>query len=118
MRTGPGRDLLADRSAGSQHLARRLEVVGLEHVATPLGSDGFRARLDHVELPVDAVLGPFHVHRARLAGLRAVVLLDLDGVVGQREHLLVADAEARRSAVGRRYIAGGRRAAAVRRRSS
>ena len=59
-----------------------------------LRGDRLGAGLDDVELSVDPVLGPLHVHRP------AVVLLDRTRVAGEFQNVLVGEAEA--SAVGLR----------------
>ena len=87
-------DPLADRAALGQYLAAAFEHVGLQRGHAVLGGHRLRAGLDDVELPVDAVLGPLHVHRP------AVVLLDRARVAGQFQNVLVGEAEA--SAVGLR----------------
>ena len=65
------------------------------------GRHRLRPRLHDVELAVLGVLGPFDVHRHRMAGRGGVVLLDADRVVGQRQHLGIVEAEARARRLGR-----------------
>ncbi len=76
-----GTDLLADRAAVGERLAVLLEAVLLHHQAGVLALHRLGARLQDVELAVDAVLAPLDVHRA------AVVLLD--------DHRVAARARAR-----------------------
>ena len=75
LRSGP-------RPAGRARNARRSNAGAERHRLGP--------GLDHVQLAVEAVLGPLHVHRP------AVVALDGAGVAGQLEHLVVAQAVAAR----------------------
>jgi len=83
----------SDGAAGREHAAGLLQPVRLECVRLLLGGDRLRAGLHDVELAIGAVLRPFDVHRTALTGLRAVVVLDADGILGEPEHLLVLDAE-------------------------
>src|SRR5690606_23948370 len=92
-----GADLLADCTAGHQHLAGGLQAVALLHVvAVLLRLDRLGARLQDVDLAVDAVAAPFDIHRA------AVVLLDDDRVARQLGHLIVGQRIA--VALGYRHV--------------
>ena len=57
----------------TQGLALGAQPVFFDHAQRLARGHGFRPRLNDVELAVHAVLGPFDVHRRRLAGLAAVV---------------------------------------------
>jgi len=100
-----GGDLGADGVTPCQDFALFLEMVLPQYVALLLRFHRFRARLDHVEQAVDAVLGPLHVHGPVMAGLFAVVLLYRNGVVGEGENILVVDAEAHAVRFGHRHVA-------------
>ncbi len=91
----PARDLLADRAAGGQHLAAGAERVGLQcrRRGTPR-HHGLRPRLDDVEFSVGGVLGPFDVHRHRVTGHARIMVLDLDRVGREFQHLGIGEAEA------------------------
>ena len=91
---GPDRDLLTDRSTRGQHRGGSLEGIAFERRRRPARGHRFGSSLDHVELSVIGILGPFDIHRHRMPGLRRVMVLDRDGVVGKLEHLRVVDAEA------------------------
>src|SRR6185503_2111494 len=72
-----GGDLLADRLAGRQHRPLPIQPICLD--LRDIGLDpGDRPGLHDIELSVLAVLGPFDIHRGRLAGQGGVMLLDLD----------------------------------------
>ena len=80
-------DLLADRSTLDQDLATAVaEHIALQQGGSALRGDRLGPSLDDVDLAVDPVLRPLHVHRP------AVVALDLDRIVGELEDVLVADA--------------------------
>ncbi len=81
-----GGDHLADGSALRDDLALTVQDVGLEHRLPALGGHRLGAGLHQIELAVEAVLGPLHVHRL------AVVALDLDRVVGELQDVLVVEA--------------------------
>ena len=80
-------DPFADRPALGEYLAPSLEHVGLQRGHAVLGGDCLRAGLHDVELSVDTVLGPLHVHRP------PVVLLDGARVAGQFQNVFVGEAE-------------------------
>ena len=96
-------DLLADGTAGGQHLGELLEPELLDLAGAGLRLHRFRARLQDVELAVDAVPAPLDVHRP------AVVGLDDHRVAGQFHDLGVVE----REAVAQRLldVLGDRRAA-------
>ena len=96
-------DFLANGTAGGQHLGELLEPELLDLAGAGLRLHGFRARLQDIELAVDAVPAPLDVHRP------AVVGLDDHRVAGQLHDLGVVD----REAVAQRFldILGDRRAA-------
>ena len=57
-----GADFLANGAAFDQHGGAALELVAVFHRVGGLAFDGLRARLQDVDLAVDAVLAPFDVH--------------------------------------------------------
>ena len=91
----PARDLLADGAAGGQYLAAGAERVGLQRRrrGTPR-HHGLRPRLDDVELSVGCVLGPLDVHGHRVTGHARIMVLDLDRIGREFQHLGIGDAEA------------------------
>ena len=93
-------DLLTDRPALGQYLASALEHIGLQRRRAALGGHRLRAGLDDVELPVETVFGPLHVHRS------LVVLLDGACIAGQLENVLIGEAEASTVGLRRRDVAG------------
>jgi hypothetical protein len=88
------RDLATHRAPRCEHLATAFEPVLVELAAGLAGGDRFRPSLNHVELAVDAVARPLDVHRHRMTGLGAVVLLDPHRGLGQFEHVGVVQAKA------------------------
>ena len=91
---GPDRDLLTDRSTGGQHRGGSLEGIAFERCRRLARGHRFGSSLDHVELSIIGIFGPFDIHRHRMPGLRRVMVLDRDRVVGKLEHFRVVDAEA------------------------
>ena len=57
-----GADFLPNGTAFDQHGGAALELVAVFHRVGGLAFDGLRARLQDVQLAVDAVLAPFDVH--------------------------------------------------------
>ena len=90
---GPDRDLLTDRSTGGQHRGGSLEGIAFERRRCLARGHRFGSSLDHVELSIIGIFGPFDIHRHRMSGLRRVMVLDRDGVAGKLEHFRVVDAE-------------------------
>ena len=86
-------DRVAHRPAGRQHRGGAGQPVFLQQVRGLLRADRLRPGLQDVEFAGQPVLGPFDVHGHGVAGAFAVMPLDLQRVVGQRQHLLVAQAE-------------------------
>ena len=80
-------DPVADRSALGDYLASALEHIGFQRRCAVLGGHRLGAGLDDVELSVQTVLGPLHVHRP------PVVRLDGARVAGQLQDVLIGDAE-------------------------
>ena len=82
-------NLVADGAPLDQHLAAGLlEREALQGVCLLTAAHGFRTSLDYVELTVLTILGPLDVHRA------AIVLFYDEGLLRQRHHFLIRDAEA------------------------
>ena len=98
-------DLFADRLAADQHPAFTGQRVALERIAGALRRDRFRPRLHNIQPAVLSILRPFDVHRHGMAGLRGIVLLDADRVVGQRQHVGIVDAELRACRLGHDLVA-------------
>ena len=69
--------------------------------------DRFRPGLHDIELLIEAVLRPLHVHGLGMARLVAVVPLDLDRIVGEGEHVLVGEAEPLAIGLRGRHVARG-----------
>src|SRR5208282_12474 len=90
----PGTDARADRAAGDPYRAAAPQREFLEVIPDLVRGYGLGARLHHVELLIDAVLRPFHVHGHGAPGLPGVVAFDLHGVIGQGEDVLIRDAVA------------------------
>ena len=80
-------DPLADSPAFGQHLAAAIQHIGFQRGRALLGGHRLRASLDHVELAVDTILGPLHVHRP------PVVLLDGARVARQFQDVGIGEAE-------------------------
>src|SRR6188472_2974603 len=80
-------DSFADGPALGEYLALALEHIRLQRGHAVLGRNGLRPGLDDVELSVDSVLGPLHVHWP------PVVLLDGARVAGQFQRVGVGEAE-------------------------
>ena len=91
---GPNRDLLADCATRGQHRGRPLEGIAFERRRRSARGHGLGSSLNDIELPIIGILGPFNVHRHRMPGIRRVMVLDSDRVVGKLEHLRVVDTEA------------------------
>ena len=90
-------DFLTNRPTGDQHLARCLQAVAMLYVALHmLRLHGFRARLQDIDLAVDAVAAPFDIHGA------LVVLLDDDRVSREFDDLVIGERIA--IALGDRHI--------------
>src|SRR5579871_708389 len=81
------------RAAAAQYLAVSLQAKIHQQVGLPVRGGRLRPRLHDVELPVDAILGPFNVHGLHAPRAGAVVTLDLQGVVRQDAYVLIAEAE-------------------------
>ena len=64
-------DPFADRAALGEYLAAAFEHIGLQRRHAVLGGHRLRAGLDDVELSVDTVLGPLHVHRPARSAARS-----------------------------------------------
>ncbi len=62
--------------------------------ASVAGVDNRGPGLHDVELLIDSILSPFHVHGLGVPCFETVVPLNLDGAVRERENLIIADAEA------------------------
>lgn len=60
----------------------------------PGGYHRLRTRLDDIELAIGTVLRPFDIHGPVLPGEAGIVILDTDRIVGQLQHLGVAQAVA------------------------
>ena len=90
-----GADLLADGTAGGQHVGAALEDEALLLAVLALRLDRLGTGLEDEELAIDAVLAPLDVHGT------AIVLLDDGGVAGQLGDLLVGEGKAR-TLLGRR----------------
>jgi hypothetical protein len=99
-------DLLPHAAALRQHLTRALEDEPLEHQRVPLRVDGFRPRLQQVELPGESVLRPLHVHRCGRAAQPRVVLLDQHGPSPERQDLVVCEDKALAIVPRDRHAAG------------
>ena len=121
IRTLPAAHAAADRAAGGQRLAvARRSRSSSSTVRLALRGDRLGPRLHDVELAVDAVLAPTRCPSA--SGGRpspAVVVLDRDRVVGERQHLARRSMQKRsRSAFERRHVEHGLAGAALRHRPS
>lgn len=89
-----GGDALSHRLAPEEHSALFVESIGFEEVRLVLlALDRLRTGLNKEYLPGDTVLGPLHVHGPVNSRLLGVVLLDLDGIVGKQQDLVVRQAE-------------------------
>ena len=106
-------DLGADGAAAQQHRRAALQHIVFQDLALALAGDRLGPCLHDVEFAVQAVLGPLDVHRHAMAGALRVVLLDLDGGVGQGQDVGVADAEALPVGLRRRDHAAGLAGVAV-----
>jgi len=84
----PHADFLPDGAPMHQRLAVLLEAVFLHHAAAFLRLHRLGARLQDVDLAVDAVLAPFDVHGT------AIVAFDDDRVASEFEDVGVFEAEA------------------------
>ena len=94
-RTGPAAIFSPTLRPRNQHRPLAFEAVDLDRRPAILARlDRLRPGLDDEQLAGTAVLGPFDVHRRRLAALLAVVVLDDAGPARQRQDLVVADGEA------------------------
>ena len=80
-------DPFADRPPLGEYLAPALEHIGLQRRRAVLGGHRLGASLDDVELSVQTVLGPLHVHRP------PVVRLDGARVAGQLQDVGIGEAE-------------------------
>ena len=78
-----GGNLAAYRMPGNYRGGLGFKHILLQHHPVQLGDDGFRSGLHDIECAVQAVFGPFHIHRLGLSRLGAVMLFYLDGVIGQ-----------------------------------
>ncbi len=79
----PGSDLLTDGTAFGHHIALTFELVAVLSGCTGLAFHSFRARLQDIQLTVDAIFAPFDVHRT------AVMLFNHQGVLGQLLHIRI-----------------------------
>lgn len=95
------RDPFADRTPLGQNVAAPGEHVGLQRGRALLGDHGLRTGLHDVELAVETVLGPLHVHRP------SVVILDGAGVAGEFQDVGIGQAEPRPVGLGGGDVAGG-----------
>ena len=83
------RDTAANAFPGGQDLAARFQRINLVHVARLARTHGLGARLQDIEFPVHAVLGPFDVHRSILARELRIMPFDLHGIPRQLQCFIV-----------------------------
>ena len=93
-------DALADGPPRDQDVAAALQLEAAQRAVVRPRHHGLRPGLQHVELAVDAVLGPLDVHGP------SVVLLDDQGVARELLHLLVGEGE-QHALVGGDVLEGG-----------
>ena len=82
-----------------------IQLPAAQQVAGALGLHRFRAGLEDEQLPREAILGPFQIHRRGDAPLLAVVTFDLNRPARQAEGLVVAEGKAALISQGHRLVA-------------
>ena len=99
---GSRSDLFAHRATFDDDLAATFEDVVLKHVRFALRRHRLGPGLDDVDLPVEAVLRPLHVHRL------LIVRFNRHRVVGQLEDVVIGETESLPVRLRRRNISRSR----------
>ena len=103
------RDFFPYRPTGDDDGPVPFEIVGLVDIRRALRGHRLGPRLNDVELPVGAVLGPFDVHRHGGAGMLRIMGFDPHRKVGKAQHLRIGNAEFPPLGIG--HVPGERRMA-------
>ena len=108
-----GRDPFSDCAAGDDRFRFSAKRKGLHGIDRALRRDSLGSRLHNIELPIDAVLGPFDVHGGRMTVQTRIVILDGECILREQERFRVRDAEPFTVCFRHRPFLGGRMRAAV-----
>ncbi len=89
----PGGDRFTDALSCGENLPTFFEVIGLKNVTCLLRLHRLWPGLDDKAFAGLAVLRPLDIHGHRFFSLRRVVILDRERIPGERQDIVVADAE-------------------------